>query len=105
MRCERVAVSMMVWSSMWPMCRAPVTLGGGMTMEKRGPAAPGLARKMPVSTHQLAQCGSKRWGSSTLSVLMGENFSLAGRGRETEAGRLRRGGGLRRGRLVGHDTV
>src|SRR5260370_39729516 len=99
MRCERVAVSMMVWSSMWPMCRAPVTLGGGMTMEKRGPVAPGLARKMPVSTHQLAQCGSKRWGSYTLSIFMGENLSLAW-GRESGV-RRRESGGRRGGEGVG----
>ena len=29
MRCQRVRMSISVWLSMWPMCRRPVTLGGG----------------------------------------------------------------------------
>ena len=38
-RCQRVAVSMTVWSSMWPMCSEPVTLGGGTASENGGPGA------------------------------------------------------------------
>ena len=34
MRWNRISVSWMVWSSAWPMCRLPVTLGGGSTMQK-----------------------------------------------------------------------
>src|ERR1700678_1462087 len=32
MRCQRVRMSISVWLSMWPMCRRPVTLGGGRRM-------------------------------------------------------------------------
>ena len=37
MRCQRTVTSISVCSSMWPMCSDPVTLGGGMTSENRGP--------------------------------------------------------------------
>ena len=33
MRWNRTSVSWMVWSSAWPMCRLPVTLGGGSMMQ------------------------------------------------------------------------
>ena len=33
MRWKRTSVSWMVWSSAWPMCRLPVTLGGGSMMQ------------------------------------------------------------------------
>ena len=42
MRCQRTAVSMTVWSSMWPICSDPVTFGGGTTSEKVGPGAIGI---------------------------------------------------------------
>ncbi len=32
-RLRRVNASIRVWSSAWPMCRLPVTFGGGSTME------------------------------------------------------------------------
>ena len=35
------------------MCREPVTLGGGMTMEKPGPGWLGSPVKAPLSSHQL----------------------------------------------------
>ena len=41
---------MMVWSSMWPMWSEPVTLGGGMTMEKTGGGADGWARYRLLSS-------------------------------------------------------
>ena len=40
MRRQRVRMSISVWLSMWPMCRRPVTLGGGSRMVKElGPPA------------------------------------------------------------------
>ena len=42
---------MSVWSSAWPMCRLPVTLGGGSTIEYPGFALSGSATKYPESTH------------------------------------------------------
>src|SRR5712691_6163465 len=74
MRCQRVAASIMVCSSMWPMCSDPVTLGGGMTMEKRAPGAVGSAWKMPVSTHHRDQCGSNCCGSYAFSNCMGKYY-------------------------------
>ena len=40
MRCQRARMSISVWLKAWPMCRLPVTLGGGSRMEKG--SAPGL---------------------------------------------------------------
>ena len=40
MRCQRVRMSISVWLSMWPMCRRPVTLGGGSSWTKGGWDAP-----------------------------------------------------------------
>src|SRR5712692_3806460 len=74
MRCHRVRMSISVWSSMWPMCSDPVTLGGGMTMEKRGPGALRSAWKMPVSTHHRDQCGSNCCGSYAFSNCMGKYY-------------------------------
>src|SRR5215475_13975121 len=56
-------MSISVWSSMWPMCREPVTFGGGITIEKTGPCAAGSARnKSPLdqnTAHLLSMsCGS-----------------------------------------------
>src|SRR6266436_2535019 len=39
MRCQRVRISISVWSSMCPMCSEPVTFGGGITIENTGPGA------------------------------------------------------------------
>ena len=44
MRCQRMMMSISVCSSMWPMCRVPVTLGGGSVMVKVWPAAIGGRR-------------------------------------------------------------
>ncbi len=45
MRLRRDRVSWMVWSSAWPMCSDPVTLGGGMTIENGGLSLFGSAVK------------------------------------------------------------
>ena len=36
---------MIVWSSACPMCRMPVTFGGGITIENRGASRSGSATK------------------------------------------------------------
>src|SRR5436305_13688489 len=41
MRCQRVMISISVWLSMCPMCKRPVTLGGGSNIVKIGLAACG----------------------------------------------------------------
>ncbi len=41
MRCQRARMSISVWLSMWPMCRRPVTLGGGRSMVKALRQRPG----------------------------------------------------------------
>ena len=45
MRCQRVAVSITVWSSMWPMCSDPVTLGGGTSQRKSRAGRVGIGVK------------------------------------------------------------
>ena len=37
--CHRVIMSISVWFSIWPMCRRPVTLGGGSSRVKMGAEA------------------------------------------------------------------
>jgi hypothetical protein len=44
MRCQRVSASMMVWLNACPMCRVPVTLGGGSWMRTRAAAGPASAQ-------------------------------------------------------------
>src|SRR5271154_1587367 len=68
MRCQRVRMSISVWSSMWPRCSEPVTLGGGMTMEKAGPGLDGSALKSCSSTQYWAQRGSICPGSYALAI-------------------------------------
>ncbi len=43
MRCQRTMMSISVWLSMWPMCRRPVTLGGGSRMVKVSRAVVGVS--------------------------------------------------------------
>src|SRR6266852_1455454 len=68
MRCHRVRMSISVWSSMWPMCNEPVTLGGGITMEKTGPGAAGSALNNSSFTQNSAQRGSICCGSYALAI-------------------------------------
>src|SRR4051794_20951022 len=74
MRRQRICASMIECSNMCPMCRAPVTFGGGITSEKYGWPGRASAWNRLCDTHHSAQCGSKRWGSYTLSscVSMGK---------------------------------
>ena len=47
MRCQRTMMSICVWLSMWPMCRRPVTLGGGSSRVNTGrdSSAAGVRRR------------------------------------------------------------
>src|SRR5215831_18571149 len=74
MRCQRVVTSISVCSSMWPMWSTPVTLGGGMTRENTRLGSWLEAAKMPESIHHWAQRGSKRPGSYTFSICMGNSM-------------------------------
>ena len=48
----------------WPMCSDPVTLGGGITIAKRGlPDTEGSAVKKPRSSQKRYQRGSTSLGS------------------------------------------
>src|SRR5580704_6723427 len=71
MRCQRVRMSISVWSSMCPMCRDPVTLGGGITMENTGPGTFTSARNSCSLTQNSAQQGSIRCGSYALAISRG----------------------------------
>ena len=47
MRATRAITSCRVTNMAWPMCRAPVTLGGGMAMQNGSPVASGSGAKHP----------------------------------------------------------
>src|SRR5208337_149934 len=68
MRCQRVRMSISVWSSMWPMCRDPVTFGGGITIAKTGPGFAGSALNSSSFTQNSAQRGSISFGSYALAI-------------------------------------
>src|SRR5712692_8996114 len=74
MRCQRVRMSISVWSSMWPICSEPVTLGGGMTIENTGPGALASARNNCCSTQARAQRGSICCGSYAFGISRGMAF-------------------------------
>src|SRR5215813_2163129 len=77
-RCQRMVTSISVCSSMCPMWRTPVTLGGGMTREKAGRGSLLEAANTPESIHHWAQWGSKRPGSYTFSICMGSSMIAGG---------------------------
>ena len=70
-RCQRVKISISVWFSMCPMCRDPVTLGGGMTIEKTDPGALASARKSCSFTQNSAQRDSICCGSYAFAISRG----------------------------------
>src|SRR5215472_4028107 len=88
MRCQRMVTSISVCSSMWPMCREPVTLGGGMTRAKTRRDGAAAAWKMPEEIHHSAQCGSNRWGAYTFSICMQEYFRITEGETRVERGNL-----------------
>src|ERR1700683_1867692 len=53
---------------MCPICREPVTLGGGITMENTGPGALASARNSCSFTQNSAQRGSICCGSYALAI-------------------------------------
>src|SRR5437899_830300 len=73
-RCQRTVTSISVCSSICPMCSTPVTFGGGITSENTRRGTLLEAAKMPESIHHWAQCGSKRPGSYTFSICMGNTM-------------------------------
>src|SRR5215472_7942621 len=68
MRCQRVKMSISVWSSMCPMCNEPVTFGGGITIEKTGPGFAGSALNNSSFTQHSAHFGSISFGSYALAI-------------------------------------
>ena len=58
MRFQRVSRSCRVDCSAWPMCSRPVTLGGGIMMQKLGLSEGASARKIPCSRQVACQRGS-----------------------------------------------
>src|SRR6266568_8565830 len=74
MRCHRVRMSISVCSSMCPMCRDPVTFGGGITIENTGPGAFASARNNCCSTQARAQRGSICCGSYAFGISRGIAF-------------------------------
>src|SRR3981081_951838 len=66
MRLRRVSASISVWSSAWPMCRLPVTFGGGSTIEYAGLLLAGSALKYPALTQPSYRSPSAAPGSHDL---------------------------------------
>src|SRR3954471_10789969 len=52
MRRRRLIASIRVWLSAWPMCREPVTFGGGSTIENGGFSDEASAVKYPAATQR-----------------------------------------------------
>ena len=69
-RAWRMRMSCRVLSSAWPMCRLPVTLGGGFTIVY-GSAWGRLGRNAPVDSQCAYHFASIAAGSKVLSIVMG----------------------------------
>lgn len=74
MRWKRMIESWMALVRAWPMCRAPVTFGGGMTMTKGSLSESISGLKKPHSCHQSYQAAStylcQQAQSTTSSVVV-----------------------------------
>src|SRR5579863_1324069 len=55
-RCQRMRMSLSVCSNMWPMCRLPVTLGGGSRIVKAG-LLPGAGAATPSDAFRASEGG------------------------------------------------
>src|SRR5258708_19254105 len=77
MRLRRVSASISVWSSAWPMCRLPVTFGGGSTIEYAGLPLDASALKYPALTQPSYSCDSASPGSQDLGRASAEGVELA----------------------------
>src|SRR5712672_315109 len=77
MRLRRVSASISVWSSAWPMCRLPVTFGGGSTIEYAGLPLDGSALKYPALTQPSYSCDSAAPGSQDLGRASAEGVAPA----------------------------
>lgn len=62
-RWKRTIVSIRAVSKPWPMCRLPVTFGGGITTEKGSPGAFGSGWKAPAASQAACQRASVPAGS------------------------------------------
>src|SRR3954454_3549639 len=74
MRRQRISTSCSVLLRACPMCRAPVTLGGGMTMLKGWRSSLGRAAKYCCSCQWADQRCCAAWGSYCLSSSVGMGF-------------------------------
>src|SRR5215469_2888002 len=72
MRRRRTMASISVWSSAWPMCRDPVTFGGGITMVNGGAADRASAVKYPAA----AQASYRRLSTSAGLYCVGRLVSV-----------------------------
>src|SRR5512140_1589999 len=66
MRRQRIRMSCMVEPSAWPMCREPVTFGGGSVIEYGTVGLVSSAWKKPLSSQKLSHLGSTSLGSYCL---------------------------------------
>ena len=73
MRALRAMMSWMVTNMACPMCKAPVTFGGGMAMVKGSPVATSDGLKYPLSSHILY----RRSSTSPCSKFFGRSAWLA----------------------------
>src|SRR5688572_11942689 len=66
MRFQRTITSCRVFVNAWPMCREPVTFGGGMTIANGGFSESGFAVKYPRDSQTGYQRASTSLGSYAL---------------------------------------
>jgi len=104
MRRQRISTSWSVLSSAWPICRLPVTLGGGIMMVKGLAGDAGFAEKAPALSQPWYRRCSIAAGSKDLSSMAASlpRPGVLRQGRRTsprpERGRFRSGRGRPRAR-------
>src|SRR3546814_10132108 len=73
---------MSVWSRAWPMCRVPVTFGGGSTIEYGGLPEVASAAKYPAFTQPSYRSASTSPGFQLLGRASARLRELSGRSEE-----------------------
>ena len=78
-RCQRARMSISVWLKAWPMCRLPVTFGGGSRMQNG--SAPGFAfapaRKASAASQAALTAGSADAASKVFSIGVGSSSAVS----------------------------
>src|SRR5260370_3538808 len=78
MRCQRVRISISVWFNMWPMCRRPVTLGGGRRMVNFRVPSCVFSGVGTSKRRSLTQYSAQRSSMTDGSYALGRSFVSSG---------------------------